>query len=231
MKPIASGLAVAVVALGVTAGGATGAAAPTCGGAGTTKQTAQGVRLFQKTAKVKGKTRVTLLACSTARRQAQTLAAGPPNLVAFGAFRTTAKYVGFEVTGVQSAAGAAGAGTNYNIGWVDAGTGLVQKNFLFVRPIRPAHRYAIDPASGSLAAIIGKAGGAQTLYVAAYDASFDNGFGSSRYGDWKVAYNVRAGKVLPATVAFDNGDVTYRTTGGTTVRVDPATGRAPAADQ
>ncbi|WP_354699736.1 hypothetical protein DSM112329_05461 [Paraconexibacter sp. AEG42_29] len=230
-RSVAAAVAIALVVGigGPAAGGASGARTGGCGGDGLTRVTDQGVRLYSTSKKVKGKTRVTLLACSTARRTPQVLAAGPPSLVAFGAFRTTGKYVGFEVTGVQSASGVAGAGTNYNIGWVDARTGKVQKNFLFVRPIRPSHRYVIDPGSGSLATIIGKQGSAQALYVAAYRKAFANGFGSSRYGDWKLAYDERRGTVIPSSVAFDDGIVGYRTTAGATVQVDPATGKEVAA--
>ncbi|MCW3041222.1 MAG: hypothetical protein JWM31_3127 [Solirubrobacterales bacterium] len=212
---------------GVLATATSATAASSCQHGGVTNRSAQGVRLYTIKSLVKGKARVRLLACPKGAKIGKTLAYGPPGLVSFGAFHSSGRHVGFEVTGVQSAAGRAGAGTNYNIGWVDARTGQVRMNFWFVHPIRPPHRYAIDAKSGALALLIGTLGKPETLLVASYDSATNDFAGSDEHqldGDWNSVYVAsHTGTLQPTSIRFVDGHLSYTTADGTAL-VDPATG-------
>lgn len=219
-----------VAALALTLGGAGTSVASAHCGTGVTAYTSQGVRLYSVKSVVSGKSRVRLLACSTANPLPKTLAQGPPSRVKFGAFHTSGHFVSWEVIGVQSEAGAAGAGTNYNVGWVNSQTGLVRMNFLFVTPILLPHRIAVDPKLGSIAFLFGSLGSHQILYEADYNPVTKDFVGHDKHfingGDWNLLDIPEEdnGGILPASLTMKGGEVHYRTSSGRSEVIDPNAG-------
>lgn len=224
---MATRLLLVVAAALVVAPAPTGAVAAgtACGSGGVTRYAKQGVRLYSVKTTINGKARVRLLACSKLRPRPKVLAYGPASVVKFGAFHTSGRYVGFEVVGVQSSAGEAGPGTNHNIGWVDARSGAIRMNFLWVSRVRwPRHAYAIDAASGSLVALVGAPGHDQTLLEADYDRSREDFVGedvSDLDGAWDLLYPEGAGKITLTSLRFVAGKIHYRTTDGRRITLDP----------